>query len=80
MRPTFLYAAITLTLGLPITAVEISPRELAAHAPTNRIWWPTYLDLSPRRQNRLNANPYGEQFKYPEEFKTLGLVELKKDI
>ncbi|WP_044560584.1 catalase/peroxidase HPI [Azospirillum sp. B4] len=47
---------------------------------TNQDWWPDRLDLSPLRQNEAASNPYGDGFNYAEEFKTLDLQAVKKDI
>ncbi len=47
---------------------------------TNRDWWPDRLDLKVLHQNRPAANPMGEDFDYAEEFKTLDLEAVKKDL
>jgi catalase-peroxidase len=47
---------------------------------TNRDWWPDQLDLRKLQQNPPTANPMGEDFNYAEEFKTLDLDALKRDI
>jgi len=47
---------------------------------SNRDWWPTELDLSVLRPNPPMANPMGEDFNYAEEFKTVDLDALKRDI
>jgi catalase-peroxidase len=49
-------------------------------ARTNRDWWPNRLDLSILHANPPAGNPMGEKFNYAEEFKTLDLEQLKKDI
>jgi len=46
----------------------------------NRDWWPNLLNLSILRQNTPQSNPMGEEFNYAEEFKTLDIDEVKKDI
>jgi catalase-peroxidase len=46
----------------------------------NRDWWPNQLDLSILRQNGPASNPMGESFNYAEEFSTLDLEALKKDV
>ena len=48
--------------------------------PTNRFWWPDQLDLSLLRQNAAESNPMGHDFNYAEEFSTLDLAAVKKDI
>ena len=51
-----------------------------ARAMTNRDWWPNQLNLSMLHQNSAKGNPMGEEFNYAEEFKTLDLAALKKDL
>jgi catalase-peroxidase len=46
----------------------------------NRDWWPDELDLKPLQQNSPTASPMGEDFNYAEEFKTLDLDALRRDI
>ena len=46
----------------------------------NRDWWPNSLNLNILRQNSSMANPMDEDFKYAEEFKTLDLEAVKKDL
>ena len=47
---------------------------------SNRDWWPNQLDLKTLQQNPPMANPMGGDFNYAEEFKTLDLDALKRDI
>jgi catalase-peroxidase len=47
---------------------------------TNKDWWPGQLDLKVLQQNSSMANPMGGDFNYAEEFKTLDLAEVKRDI
>jgi catalase-peroxidase len=47
---------------------------------SNRDWWPNQLDLKTLQQSHPSADPMGEAFNYAEEFKTLNLDVLKKDI
>jgi catalase-peroxidase len=47
---------------------------------TNRDWWPNQLDLGKLQPNPPMANPMGEDFNYAEEFKTLDLEAVKRDI
>jgi catalase-peroxidase len=47
---------------------------------SNRDWWPNQLNLKVLHQPSPLADPMGEQFNYAEEFKTLDLEALKKDI
>jgi len=47
---------------------------------SNRDWWPNQLNLSVLHTNHPAGNPLGEAFSYAEEFKTLDLDAVKKDI
>ncbi|HUK34544.1 MAG TPA: catalase/peroxidase HPI, partial [Vicinamibacterales bacterium] len=47
---------------------------------SNRDWWPNQLNLKTLLQASPSADPMGEEFNYAEEFKTLDLNALKKDI
>ncbi|MCJ7711147.1 MAG: catalase/peroxidase HPI [Chloroflexi bacterium] len=47
---------------------------------SNRDWWPNQLDLGVLNQNPPTADPMGAQFDYAEEFMTLDLDALKRDI
>ena len=52
-----------------------------AHSGTsNRDWWPNQLNLKVLHQNPPARDPMGAAFNYAEEFKTLDLDALKKDI
>jgi catalase-peroxidase len=52
----------------------------AGGGPSNRDWWPNQLKLNILRQHSSLSNPMGEKFNYAEEFKTLDLKAVKKDI
>jgi catalase-peroxidase len=43
-------------------------------------WWPQRLDLRILRQNSPESNPYGKEFDYASEFRSLDLSEVKKDL
>jgi catalase-peroxidase len=47
---------------------------------SNREWWPNQLNLKPLHQNSSLSDPMGEDFDYAEEFKSLDLDALQKDI
>jgi catalase-peroxidase len=49
-------------------------------ARSNRDWWPNQLNLQVLHQNPPMRDPMGEEFNYAEEFKTLDLDAVKKDI
>lgn len=46
----------------------------------NRDWWPNQLNLNILRQQSSLTNPMDENFNYAEEFKSLDLPSVKKDI
>ncbi|HUL71862.1 MAG TPA: catalase/peroxidase HPI [Vicinamibacterales bacterium] len=52
----------------------------AHRGPSNRDWWPNQLNLKILHQNPPAGDPMGAAFDYVEEFKTLDLDALKKDI
>ena len=55
-------------------------KQSAGGGTSNRDWWPNQLKLNILRQNSSLSNPMGEAFNYAEEFKTLDLDTVKKDI
>jgi catalase-peroxidase len=55
-------------------------KESAGGGTGNREWWPNMLKLNILRQHSTLSNPMGEAFNYAEEFKSLDLNALKKDI
>jgi catalase-peroxidase len=57
-----------------------SERHTAAGALSNADWWPGQLNLKILHQNASITNPYGENFNYSEEFKTLDLDAVKNDL
>src|SRR5258707_12192863 len=48
--------------------------------PSNQDWWPNRLNLKVLHQNSPASDPMGVDFNYAEEFKTLDLDALKRDI
>ena len=46
----------------------------------NRDWWPNQLKLNVLRQHSSLSDPMGEDFNYAEEFKSLNLEAIKKDL
>jgi hypothetical protein len=48
--------------------------------PTNWDWWPNKLDLRALRQNSPLSDPMGKEFNYAEEFKSLDLDAVIKDL
>src|SRR5688500_20386383 len=57
----------------PFSATTISGR-------SNRDWWPNQLNLNALHTNHPAGDPMGAAFNYAEEFKTVDLNALKKDI
>ncbi|MHB8869504.1 MAG: catalase/peroxidase HPI [Thermoleophilia bacterium] len=47
---------------------------------SKRDWWPSQLNLKVLHQNPPAGDPMGEEFDYAEEFKTLDLEAVKKDL
>jgi catalase-peroxidase len=47
---------------------------------SNRDWWPNELKLELLHQHSSKSNPMGEDFNYAEEFKSLDLAAVKKDL
>ncbi len=68
-------------LAVVMAPVVPSTTALAQGEPkSNRFWWPEQLNLSPLRQHGAESNPMGRDFNYAEEFKSLDLDAVKKDI
>lgn len=57
-----------------------SLKPAAGGGTSNRDWWPNQLKLNILRQNSSQSNPMGDRFNYAEEFKSLDLDAVKKDI
>ncbi len=55
-------------------------KQSAGAGPRNPDWWPNQLKLNILRQNSSLSNPMDDTFNYAEEFKSLDLDALKKDI
>ena len=55
-------------------------RHMAGGTTANQHWWPNQLNLNILHQNSPLSDPMGKDFNYAEEFKTLDLDALKKDI
>ena len=51
-----------------------------AGAPTNADWWPNQLNLKILHQHSPLSDPMGEEFNYAEEFKSLDLDAVIKDL
>jgi len=55
-------------------------KHTAAGTPTNADWWPNQLNLKVLHQHSPKANPMGEAFNYAQEFKSLDLNSVIKDL
>jgi catalase-peroxidase len=55
-------------------------KHTAGGGTTNRDWWPNQLNLDILHQRSSKSNPMGAEFNYAEEFKSLDLAALKKDL
>ena len=51
-----------------------------SHAHTNKDWWPNQLSLNVLHQHSAKSDPMGEAFDYAEEFKSLDLNAVIKDL
>ena len=55
-------------------------KHTAGGGTSNRDWWPNQLKLELLHQHSSKSNPMGEDFNYAEEFKSLDLAAVKKDL
>jgi catalase-peroxidase len=55
-------------------------RPTQAGAPTNANWWPNQLNVNILHQNSPQSDPMGKAFNYAEEFKSLDLNAVVKDL
>ena len=55
-------------------------KQAAGGGRNNRDWWPNQLNLKVLHQHSKASNPMNEEFDYAEEFKSLDLEALKKDL
>lgn len=76
-KQIFLASALAVAISAALTA---TPALAEMQPTTNSFWWPEQLDLKPLRQNSAESNPLGKAFNYAEQFKTLDLKAVKKDI
>ncbi len=57
-----------------------APTPAPSRPRTNQDWWPNQLNLQVLRQHSAQSNPMGPDFNYAEEFKTVDLDALKRDM
>ncbi|HET9054161.1 MAG TPA: catalase/peroxidase HPI, partial [Cyclobacteriaceae bacterium] len=55
-------------------------KQAAGSGTRNRDWWPNQLKINILRQHSSLSNPMDEKFNYAEEFKSLDLEAVKKDL
>jgi catalase-peroxidase len=55
-------------------------KPIASRGTTNVDWWPNQLNLDILHQHSSKSNPMGEDFNYAEEFMSLDLDAVKKDL
>ena len=68
---------LIMAVAMAFTSVSAA---LANEPTTNQFWWPEQVNLSPLRQHAESSNPLGADFNYADEFNTLNLAAVKKDI
>jgi len=73
-----LVTAVAVASMAPLS--QVNATEGHAQARTPQFWWPNQLNLSSLRQHSKESNPYGDDFNYAAEFKTLNIDEVKKEI
>ncbi len=56
------------------------PFNHGASVPTNRDWWPNQVNVNVLHQHSPLSDPMGKEFNYAEEFKTLDLNAMIKDL
>jgi catalase-peroxidase len=57
-----------------------APTVKSTRPKTNRDWWPNQLNLQVLHQHSPRSNPMGESYNYAEEFKSLDVEALKRDV
>ena len=62
----------------PVTGMAHKPA--VDRGTSNRDWWPNQLRLNILHQHSAKSDPMGEDFNYAEEFKSLNLKAVKKDL
>jgi len=68
--------------GCPIahSSIGMGKAHAAAKGTSNQDWWPDQLNLKILHQNSPLSDPMGADFDYAEEFKSLDLEAVKKDL
>ncbi len=55
-------------------------KQVTGRGTSNLDWWPNQLNLKILHQHSAKSNPMGEDFNYAEEFKSLDLEAVKRDL
>ena len=76
--PLMTAVALSVAALAPVSQATAAEGHTDARSP--QFWWPKQLNLSSLRAHSKESNPYGENFDYASEFKTLDLDAVKKDI
>lgn len=72
---------IAAAISVVLSSMVLPAKSFAANeAKTNQFWWPEKLNLNPLRRHGEESNPYGKEFNYAEEFLSVDMTQLKKDI
>lgn len=71
---------VTASVSKSESSVIPSPTLKRSRPRTNKDWWPNQVDLSVLHQHSPLSSPMGKDFNYAEEFKTLDLEALKRDL
>lgn len=56
------------------------PHHVAGGGTTNQDWWPNRLKVELLHQHSAKSDPMGQEFNYAEEFKSLDLAAVKRDL
>lgn len=64
----------------PFNHGQMTGSAVSGRGPSNRDWWPNALNLKMLSQQSEKTDPMGEEFDYAQEFKSLDLEALKKDL
>lgn len=77
MKQTIPFFAI---LATALSAAPASSVFAEGEPRSNQYWWPNQLNLNPLRNNSPESNPASEDFNYAEEFASLDLEAVKRDL
>jgi catalase-peroxidase len=62
------------------TTAQCPFQHVAGGGTSNRDWWPNQLKIELLRQHSSKSNPMGQDFNYAQEFQSLDLAAVKKDL